>query len=280
MLLRHTCMLMTSALLAASSAGMASVTLIDADFDANTTGLYGTGQANGATIAGTSGTLNVSANGVSKAQIVSTSSGHNVLELVDNDTSVDTSRPVVYATFAALSTTSTGNNYVKGCFDFTELLPFNTASAGLPQLVFQIGTYTTTGSANAAQLTIRGGTVTYYNGTDHPNLTLPDQTHQYHVDVYLDLSGTQDTWGFSITDLTTNTLLYTLSNQLTRGANTSPTMIVFNGGLQQNATTASPFVQLDNIQFTAMNASEAVPEPATAGILASSLLALVLCKRR
>lgn len=64
-LLRHTCMLMTSALLAASSAGMASVTLIDADFDANTTGLYGTGQANGATIAGTSGTLNVSANGVS-----------------------------------------------------------------------------------------------------------------------------------------------------------------------------------------------------------------------
>lgn len=245
---------MVFAALAMGSAASADV-LVQANFDGVSTGQYITGQTvDGLTVSGDSTSLFM--------DVVDLGSGNHAVKFTDNAAS---GLLGLTKSLTGISTTGTGNNHISGGFDFVVLSGAHTSS----QMNFSIGQ---SGSAPAststqqANLRLRAnGQVYYINSAGSAvslstNLTL---NRAYHVDVTVELSSdTQDTWSFTITDLTTHTVFASESNINTKWQNGTPDRIFFDGNYGLSATSANPFIQMDNINFSV------VPEPATMGLLA------------
>jgi len=253
------------AALAAGSAASADV-LVQANFDGVSTGQYTTGQTvDGLAVTGDSTSLLM--------DVVDLGSGNHAVKFTDNAAS---GLLGLTKSITGISTTGTGNNYITGGFDFVVFSGASTSS----QMNFSIGqSGTTPASTSTQQANLRlraSGQVYYINSAGSQtslatNLTLD---RAYHVDITVNLSSdTQDIWSFTITDLTTQTVFASLSDISTRWQNGTPDRIFFDGNYGLSATSANPFIQMDNINFSV------IPEPATMGLLAVGGV-LALLRRR
>lgn len=214
--------------------------------------------------------------------VVSVSDGNNALRLVDNSSSGNQNfyaRYQVPDAADAISTTGTGNNIITGSFEYTRLtLPSGTAGS----FRFFINQAEDVQNVQTAYLRINGGQIQYANGTggtstvpapDDGGVTIDyDITYKIHITVDLS-SDSQDVWKFSVAD-TEDSVLWASDWMNTRSANILPSAFVFNGGVNGTPTSASPYAQIDNIQFSV------VPEPAGALVAGLGLMGLVARRRR
>lgn len=234
---------------APQSARAESTTLLKTEFNSATLGSY----ANNTTINASQPTterMTVYVTGPTNVvAAVDLGGGNNAIDFTDNATSGN-----CYArrTFTPLSTNLDGVNYVEGSFEITPLGAPDSNHNPEIQFVFA-QSFDSGGNYSAVQMQFRGlGTFSYRSGSisvSGPALT-PGVT--YRVNFYVDLSdGIQDTWGFSLTRLSDNTVMTNPRGLNTRGANLSPDRIVFNAGANPGAFSASPFVRIDNIDIAA-----------------------------
>lgn len=206
-------------------------------------------------------------------------SSNYALRLTDNNATA-ANDSVISRNFTGVSTTGTGANKISGSFDYTPLT-LSTGSRG--DLVFGIGTTGSTapsGATTAVQLTFSGGlSIIYLNGstavTAAPTLSIGTT---YRININADFSSdTQDTWGFSITNVSNSTELFSVSGLSTRAANITPGAIFLAAGLNPTRSASDPHVELDNINFAS---TSAIPEPSTYALLAGAGALLLVGLRR
>ncbi|MBN8707748.1 MAG: hypothetical protein J0I10_00080 [Verrucomicrobia bacterium] len=236
---------------AVAPAGAGGGDLLSTNLDSASEGFYGSGQANGTIInAGAASVeqMNVVANATNSVEVITTGGADRALQFTDNS-STNTSNGIVSKAVSGLSTSDSGNNYVQLAYEFTPRLPAGTPATNLPTLFFLINSsgINPGGTVTAIQISMRGLNFSAITGGANPPAVALIQNHRYKVDAYLDLgSTTQDTWGYTLTDLTTSTVLDTRSGLLTRAPNIVPTMIVFNGNGNTTGYNASPYIAVDN----------------------------------
>lgn len=196
-------------------------------------------------------------------QIVSAGT-NQALQFIDSST-VSTN---CYAkkTFTALSTTGTGNNLLTGRFS---VVPLGGSTGSNPTFQFLVNSgFDTAGSTvSAIQFEIRGSGATSYKTSgstvNGPALTVGTK---YDISIALDLSSpTQDTWGFVVSRSDTGAIASSASGLATRAANTAPDRIVLNGGVNAADSSASPFIQIDDLRFLTNSSSGSSQMPLRLG---------------
>jgi hypothetical protein len=263
-----------------SSHASAQTTLFNQNFDGlgATSPITASGSnVNGSLGSGT-GQFNYRVGDQQTLSIADKGSSNYALRLTDNNTTANDS--TISRNFTGVSTTGTGANIITGSFDYT---PLTLGSGTRGDLVFSIattGSTTPSGGTSAVQLTFSGGTgITYLNGTNAviavPTLTVGTA---YRININADFgSDTQDTWGFSITNLSNSTELLSLTGLLTRAANITPGAIFLAAGLNPGRISPDAHVELDNINFVS---TSAIPEPGTYGLLLGTGALLMVGMRR
>jgi hypothetical protein len=225
------------------------VTFLDTDLDSAATGFYGSGQPNG-TVINSTGTvtsqMTVAADTLNTVQIATPANASSqVLEFAQDE--VSNSEGIVSKSITGLTKGSTGNNYLQGGFDFSTL---QTVHNG-PALYFLLnsGNYLNLSStADAVVIGVRGLTFSVLTGGTNPPTVTLNQNDDYHVDWYLDLSSTSaTTWGYTLTDLTSGgTVVDSRTNLLSRAANVTPNVMVFNACTESTVLSTTPFAWVDN----------------------------------
>lgn len=277
--------------LAAASLASAQVTILSQNFDSTATQTV-TGGSSLVIGSGTSALSLSTATGTT-VEVIDTGSGNNALRYTDNQSGGNTPN-AVSNTFTGVSTNTTGNNYIVGSFDFKIL---SVSSGSAPSFGFQINANSQTNSSSNSSVLIyfnnNGGSATnvsYVQGltattTQTVSATTLTANINYRLSLIADYSNTGstnlDSYTFKIIDLDDNsTTVYASSSIATRAnADLTPNRIVFYGGASGTAFNADPFFQIDNINFTATNAS-AIPEPTTAALLAGLACLVVPVVRR
>ena len=225
--------------------------LLSTNLNSASLGFYGSGQANGVTInvgADPVEQMTVAADATNSVEVI-TSGGTGRAVCFKDNSSTNTTNGIVSKTVSGLSTSGTGNNYLQATYEFTPLLPSGTLASNQPTLFFLINSSGTGpgGTVTAVQIQMRGLSFSAITGGTNPAAVALTQNHRYQVDAYLDLgSGTQDVWGYTLTDITTSTLLDARSGLLTRAPNIIPTKIVFNGNGNTSGLNNLPFIAIDN----------------------------------
>lgn len=209
----------------------------------------------------------------------STTVSSSGLAFTDNS-SASTALNLARAPFSGVTTGGTGNNKIQGYFDFTSLNATGTASTN-PDMTFAVNTGTTTlftsAAASAVQIIfLDGNKVTYRDASGQsPVLYTLDYGTAYRFSLAGDFSSTtQDTYTFSLTNLSTGLVVYTSGTINTRAANVTPESFLWTAGNDQTAASANAFWQLSNAQFTA------VPEPSTTMTLLLGAAGLLVLRFR
>ncbi|MEM6551948.1 MAG: PEP-CTERM sorting domain-containing protein [Planctomycetota bacterium] len=278
---RYTATLTTTALLAVGlTAHTHAATFIDADFNADAVGTYGT---QGGDLAGPLGGLTVTSDTTNGSIVaIVDDAGDRAVQYTDNNTSfVSPGAPHLTAALPGLSTTSTGDSLLSISYNYTY---FDTTGTGNP--LFQLlvntdGNQSASAADRIAQLQVNGnsGSVLYWATANPPVDTGFDliDGREYLFEIDIDLSSdTQDTYDLTVTDTTDSSVVIDVDNIATRLPNDTPNVISFSGGANGGVAVGEAFAELDNILVT----SSAIPEPASLTLLAAGGLCLAGRRRR
>lgn len=246
----------------------------------NSTGTTSSNVSNvNGTLGSGAGSVNYRLGSQQTLSIVDKAGGDYALRLTDNNSVVVDS--TIAHNFTGVSTTAIGENIITGSFEYTPLV---LGSGNRGDFVFGIATTgqsSPSGATTAVQMTVNGNLgIVYINGgtavTAAPTLTAGTT---YRINVTANFGGaTQDTWGFSVVNASTEASLFSISGLNTRAANITPGSIFLATGLNPGRISADPHVQLDNINFVA---SSAIPEPGSlAAMLGGAALLFVGSRRR
>ncbi len=195
---------------------------------------------------------------------------------VNNSTLNVANRANTNAAWSSVSTDATGNNMITGSVEFVRLQASKTGFR------FFLGAIQdSTGGTPGAQLMVievqSSGTiigrnsspVTATNGTNAVAVNVP-----YRLDFTIDMSSaTTDTFGFSLTNLNTSSVVATLNPIPARGGNVLPDRFVLDGrAVDSGLIDSNPSFQINSVVVNA------VPEPTSLATLA--LGGLVALRRR
>lgn len=221
------------------------------------------------------------ASGTATLEIADKGSGNHVARYTDNSTA-GTTPNLISAIFSGVNAT---NYLVLGSFDFKPLAVTGTA----PSFIFVVNANgAITNSADSSvqiQFSNNGGSATnvsYFTAGAYVNnvVTLSAGTN-YRMNLIADYSTTgvsnTDSYTFTITNLDTASVTYSSSVIQTRAnASLTPNRIAFYGN-PSTVANASPFFEVDNINFVA---ASAIPEPgATAALMGAVILGTVALRR-
>lgn len=201
------------------------------------------------------------------------SAGDHSLQFVDNGTT--TGAPIASKIFAGASTDGTGSNLINGTFNLTV---FNIASANDIRIMINSGSNLNGSSTTSlvSMLINRSGDFSYLNGgtNTNPAFNLTPST-EYVFSINLDASSTvQDLWRLRIaTAAAPATNLFDTGWINTRAANVLPNVLVWNGGANTTTFSASPFAQVDDLNF------ELVPEPSTAALFVAGFVIMGMARK-
>jgi hypothetical protein len=245
----------TSWLIAGGFSTVHGVTLISENFSSYTTATTYTSNTN------LSSTTHLVINSSSGESANVSTSG---IAFTDNSTTVKYNA-AMFDFASTVSTTNTGNNLLSGSFVLTK-----TSSSG-PDFAFGLNTGTSyanpwlSSSCTTAGFVVFGtGRVSYYTTTGALSASLYTLSAgtSYKFVINADYSSsTQDTYSFSIIDLSSGLTVYSSPTLNTWLANGVATNLIFTAGNNGTAASADPYITLSDIQFTA------VPEPTTVACL-------------
>jgi hypothetical protein len=247
-----------------------AMVLVDASFDGETARSVVTDEA----VDGF--TANVVAN--TSLDVVDLGDGDSVVRFTDNfvGSSTPYASPYLRKSFNGVSTDGTGDNHVVGSFSLTRLSLTTGTEGSFRFLINKAGSLVANTSSTLVLLRVNGSQILYSDGSSLQT-SLPTSTFQlaqdteYTFTIDIDLSSdTQDTWSFAVADGTG--VLYSSPTFSTAAPNLIPGELLFTGGLAGANASAEPFVQLDDISFSA------VPEPTSMVLL--GLAGLVMTVRR
>ena len=257
--------------------GLHGASILTTDFNSATVGNI-TSNVSSPGIPGTDGMFSL-ADSTRSLAIADTGGGNNVLQLIDNDAVVASSRPTAYKQF----TGGAGSNLITGSYHLRIL---NTGQPFLLYTFINASGAVQSGTNTAVSFNIRTSTGVlqyYYNNTD--SFTVPDTTFKavintdYLFSVSLDYSNAiQDKWRLQVATVAApGVILYDTNTDFptgvdTRAANVTPGALAWYGGANGAAISASPFAQIDNLNFD----MSLVPEPSTAAFLGLGLLGIVI----
>jgi len=207
------------------------------------------------TVGSDNGNILFTINPPQEIRVAATDAGKNALEFVDNDAE----HPTLVLARWSFPEAAAAAPIIQGTFDFTPLNATGSATGSdNPDMVFAIqngqSIFTNAQDTGVDIIFANGNKVTYFDADGQSDtLAFLEYGMTYRFSVRANFGReNQGTYAFTITNTADNSVVYSSPAINTRAPKVSAGSLLFTGGNNVPAASASPFWRIENVSFKAV----------------------------